>query len=519
MDVSKFTGVDRGYVYLLVSDGTQLELTHEWSEKSVQSREKTTKLIHVSEYELLYRSLANGDIIKINPDNIHSAAVNEILTNKFKTLEIKSMINLPMFIGKKFIGFYGFDSTSHVAEWSDNKIDAYEITGQIIANTIQRKRYDEELIKAKEKAEESDKSKSVFLANISHEIQTPIKAIISFSHLLQSPELSDKRKREFISIIDSNSQALLNLTNDILEFTKLQSNIINLYKIDFDLNLFLKELNTVFNSLKEKKGKDSIKLKLHIPDNDKPLIIYSDPSRLKQIFSNLIGNAFKFTIKGFVEYGYEILEGDTILFHVTDTGLGISKKYQKLIFDRFIQEPKPLNIKKEGTGLGLAITQSLINKLGGKIWIDSDLGKGSTFFFNIPNLIVTDADQSKHKKFLWQDKQVLIVEKYIRNYIRLEEILKKYTKLMYVTDGIQALEMCKTNKNIDLIMFDSALTNNDKINMFTQLKEINKDITLIIITDDDSFDMEKEPYNQFDDHISKPFDDKKILETLNKYLA
>ena len=90
---------------------------------------------------------------------------------------------------------------------------------------------------------------------------------------------------------------------------------------------------------------------------------------------------------------------------------------------------------------------------------------------------------------------------------------------MYVTDGIQALEMCKTNKNIDLIMFDSALTNNDKINMFTQLKEINKDITLIIITDDDSFDMEKEPYNQFDDYISKPFNDKKILETLNKYLA
>ena len=358
-DVIKFTDVDRGYVYLLNEGKDQFKLTYEWTRVAIRPASQQFSKLLYNEHEAYYERLKQGDLVIITGmEHPEDLSMHPFTKNHEHTF-IRSLIHLPMFIGNEFIGFYGFDTISASVNLSDDKVDAFHITGQIIANAIQRRKYENELIKAKEKAEESDKSKSAFLANISHEIQTPIKAIISFSHLLQSPDLSEGRKKEFISIIDSNGQALLNLTNDILEFTRIQSNVIKLIQIPFELNLFLEELYTVFESLKIKKDKKSIALRLEIPDKANPCNIHSDPSRLKQILINLIGNAFKFTNKGNVEYGYKVEDNGDILFYVKDTGIGISKRYQKLIFDRFIQEPKPHSIKKEGTGLGLAITQSL----------------------------------------------------------------------------------------------------------------------------------------------------------------
>ncbi|MFC2107345.1 PAS domain S-box protein, partial [Bacteroidota bacterium] len=372
-DVCKFTKADRAFVYLLNFDNNAFEITHEYHNKNVSSRIEVIPKFSNYSIKQAYSLLKKGDSILYRKANLSQYFKGKEIANKLLDFKFDSSLIFPMLIGNTLIGFYGFDTIKASFDWDKEKINAYEITGQIIANAIQRKNYDEQIIKAKEQAEESDKSKSAFLANVSHEIQTPIKAMISFSNMIQSPDLSAKRKDEFFNIINSNSQALLNLTNDILEFTKIQSNIIKLLKINFDINLFLDEMFMLFNSLKLKKGKEEIELKLLVPDPDNQFIIHSDPSRLKQIFTNLIGNSFKFTSKGFVEYGYEIISNNTLRFFVKDSGIGISKKYQKLIFDRFIQEPKPLNFKKEGTGLGLAITHSLVKLLGGKIWVDSDL--------------------------------------------------------------------------------------------------------------------------------------------------
>ncbi len=512
-DVVKFTDVDRGYVYLINDDEKHFDLTYEWARVTIKPASEHFKTLIFDEHQTYYERLIQGDHVIItgaeHPEDLQKHPFTKNQEHTF----IRSLINLPMFIGNEFIGFYGFDTISASVSLSDDRVDAFQITGQIIANAIQRKKYDEELIKAKEKAEESDKSKSAFLANISHEIQTPIKAIISFSHLLQSPDLDDNRKKEFISIIDSNGQALLNLTNDILEFTRIQSNVIKLIQIPFELNLFLEELYTVFESLKIKKGKESIQLKLKIPDKTQPCNIHSDPSRLKQILINLIGNAFKFTNEGKVEYGYQTENQKDILFYVRDTGIGISKRYQKLIFERFIQEPKPHNIKKEGTGLGLAITQSLVKMMNGEIWVDSDLGSGSTFYFSLPNTIVGEKDQKKEKKYSWGNKQILIVEKSIQEYIQLEELLKEHTKLMYAADGKQALEMCRSNKNIDLILLEISLAGNND-DLFHQLREINESLSIIGISDH----IEDTESSSFDDHILKPFESPEILDKLNKYL-
>ncbi len=390
---------------------------------------------------------------------------------------------------------------------------------RLLSNEIKEKESAEKaLIKAKKKAEESDKLKGAFLANISHEIQTPIKAIISFSNLLQADMQDEKRRKELISIIESNSNALLNLTNDILEFTRLQSKTVKLYTISFEINLFLQELFPVFESLRRKHTEDSIKLRFSVSGKEGSLMINSDPSRLRQIFTNLISNAFKFTHEGVVEYGYKIKNGKNILFFVSDTGLGISKAYQDKIFKRFVQEPKPLSIKKEGTGLGLPITQSLIRMLGGKIWVESNLGKGSTFFFELPNIIGKSEDEEGDKKYSWKDKQVLVIEDEIRDYISLEEVLKNRVKLHYVDSPEQAIEFCQNNRVIDLCLFRwHPDTSKEAIQ---RILDISQPYPVLALLDRGMKVKNKALLNNlFDGSISKPFTKEKILNALEHFLS
>jgi PAS domain S-box-containing protein len=389
---------------------------------------------------------------------------------------------------------------------------------QLLSNEIREKEKAEQaLIKAKEKAEESDELKGIFLANVSHEIQTPIKAIISFSNLLQSPNLDEKRRQEMMSVIDGNSNALLNLTNDILEFTRLQSNTVKLFSISFELNLFLEELFPVFDNLKSKALEKDITLRLNQDKNGEEIIISSDPSRLRQIFTNLITNAFKFTHKGFVEYGYKRTEKNAILCYVKDTGLGISKEYQRKIFDRFIQEPKPLNIKKEGTGLGLAITQSLIKMLGGKIWVESKTGEGSTFFFEIPDIVSKTAEDDPFEKYQWKDKQVLIIEDNIKDYISLEEILKNKLKIHYLDNVEQALEFCNTDIRIHLCLI--KWSEKSSFDLIKKIREYKNDQPLIAMLDD-GFPEKALPDLQsvFDGIISKPFKAEEVMLVLDQHL-
>ena len=387
-----------------------------------------------------------------------------------------------------------------------------------LSNEIKEKEKAEmALIKAKEKAEESDQLKGIFLANVSHEIQTPIKAIISFSNLLKSSELTESRRNELMSIIDSNSDALLNLTNDILDFTRLQSKTVKLYNISFELNLFLEELFPVFESLKSKQLHKDIELKLTLSDQFDSLMIHSDPSRLKQVFSNLISNAFKFTRKGIVEYGYTITKESKVRCFVKDTGLGISKKFQEKVFERFSQESNPLNIKKEGAGLGLAITQSLIKMLGSDVWVESELGKGSSFYFELPDIMIKKAERSVEDKHNWKDKQVLIIEDEIKYYIALEEILKNKVKIHYLNDGEQAVEFCRNNKNIDICLY--KWIEGDDPGLINDLRKGNPSQAFIALLDEHISEKHKIALqHKFNGVISKPFKKKEVLMTIDKYL-
>jgi signal transduction histidine kinase len=240
-----------------------------------------------------------------------------------------------------------------------------------------------DLEEAKDKAEESDRLKSAFLANMSHEIRTPLNAIMGFIDILEANELDPEERKTVNAIIQTNSDNLLQLINDIIDISIIEANQLVIRKKEFDFHAFLYEIEMRYNAHKDLRNKD-VAIIREIPDGVEELNVYSDQMRLRQIYNNLINNAIKFTDRGHIKFGYKLQDQDTLLCFVEDTGIGISEENINKIFRRFHKiEPTAAKVHR-GTGLGLSISQNLSELLGGRIWVDSIPGNGSTFFFTIP---------------------------------------------------------------------------------------------------------------------------------------
>ncbi|HPS95886.1 MAG TPA: ATP-binding protein [Bacteroidales bacterium] len=238
----------------------------------------------------------------------------------------------------------------------------------------------EELIKAKEKAEESDRLKSAFLANMSHEIRTPLNGIMGFAGLLADTDLTEDQKNQYIKIIEESGARMLNIINDLINISIIEAGQLVLHYSQFNLNELLDYIYAFFKPEIEKKG-ITLSLVKNLPAEE--IILNSDREKVYAILMNIVRNASKYTNSGQISFGYELKESE-ILFFVKDTGIGISKDKQKVIFDRFIQAEKSISKDYEGAGLGLAITKAYVDKLGGKIWLESEPGTGSKFYFTLP---------------------------------------------------------------------------------------------------------------------------------------
>ncbi|MFA5325692.1 MAG: transporter substrate-binding domain-containing protein [Bacteroidales bacterium] len=238
----------------------------------------------------------------------------------------------------------------------------------------------EELTAAKEKAEEHDKLKTVFLQNMSHEIRTPMNAILGFLSFLKNPELDEKNKNEYLDIINVNGERLLTTINNIFEISKIESNQICVQYSEVNIKTILDYYYQKYIPLANKKG---LTIKLSEQLNDETLVVETDRNILDIILVNLLDNALKFTNNGYIELGYSLKE-NSIAFFIKDTGVGIPSDRINAIFERFIQADLKITRAHEGNGLGLAIVKAYIEKLNGKIWIESEVGIGSTFFFSIP---------------------------------------------------------------------------------------------------------------------------------------
>jgi PAS domain S-box-containing protein len=255
---------------------------------------------------------------------------------------------------------------------------------EVIRDFTVRKEYEEMLLKAKENAEESDRLKTAFLQNMSHEIRTPMNAIIGFSDLLNDPYLLPEKRKKFTSIIINSTEQLLSIVNDILTISNLETRQERTKIQQTNINQILSDLLNIY--IKQAISKNiTFLLDQQLPDLES--VIFTDKTKIIQILTNLLNNAFKFTNKGSIEFGYRHIN-ENLEFYVKDSGIGIPNELQSKIFDRFVQANKSIHFSYGGAGLGLTISKEFVELLDGKIWVESDLGKGSTFYFTIKYLPV-----------------------------------------------------------------------------------------------------------------------------------
>jgi signal transduction histidine kinase/CheY-like chemotaxis protein len=390
--------------------------------------------------------------------------------------------------------------------------------------SLHRKQLENELIRAKEKAEESDRLKSSFLANMSHEIRTPMNGILGMTQLLAIPDISNENRVEYVELINKNSETLLNLIDDIIDVSKIEAGQMKIIRKSFRLNSLLDQLQGLFTSSPVFKSKANLELiaTRNLPDN---LSIYSDPDRVRQIFINLIGNAIKFTESGQVEFGYQLKE-KVLEFYVKDTGIGISKEKQKLVFERFTQADDSLTRKFGGSGLGLAISRGLIELLGGHIWMSSELHKGSTFYFTIPYIPTFDDEnlpkpiEELRTDFDWKHRSFLIVEDDKVSYKFLEGVFRKTgAKIFHAENGLRAIEYCRTKPEIDMVLMDIQLPEMSGLDATRIIKALRKDLPIIAQTAN-AMSEDKERCLEVGcvDYVSKPINIGILFNKIDKYL-
>lgn len=339
-----------------------------------------------------------------------------------------------------------------------------------------RKKMEEELILAKAHAEESNKLKSAFLANMSHEIRTPLNAIVGFSGLIVN-EKDENKRNKYVQVIESNNELLLKLIGDILDLSKVEAGSMEYTHSEFDLNKLMEDMNGTLQLRLDKKKQVVLSYKCGLEQ----CVIRSERNRLTQLVTNLVTNAIKFTEHGTINFGYE-LRNDMLRFYVSDTGCGIPKEKQKDIFNRFIK----LNDFKQGFGLGLPICKSIVNDLGGEIGVESEEGKGSTFWFTIPYVPVektvkTDAPVRITVASPSAKSNILVAEDNESNYELVSAILSDDYNLFHAWNGRQAIEMFK-ECNPQLILMDINMPEMDGYEATRAIRKLSTDIPILALT-------------------------------------
>ncbi len=387
------------------------------------------------------------------------------------------------------------------------------------ADTTERKKMLEELVFAKEKAEESDRLKTAFINNISHEIRTPLNGIIGFGRFLVEPDLSDEKRKEYFAILEKSGNRLMNTVSDYMDMARIVSDTMEVHKKEFLLRpLFEGIIENTWHLCSENK----IGFEAVIPTEPIDITLYSDSALIRRILSILIDNALKFTKQGCITCGYRIALG-FLEFFVKDTGTGVAPDKLAVIFDIFSQEDYSTTRRFEGSGLGLSIAKGLLKLLGGVIQVVSEKGKGSTFTFTVPYQVPIVPEKPSIVKTIGSTDikklVVLIAEDEESNYQYMDIVLSKIgCKYIHVVNGAEAVKICKGNETIGLVLMDIKMPVMNGLEATQLIHEFRPELPIIAITayaqtgDENHF-----LAAGFDDYLAKPVKKDKLQALLQKY--
>lgn len=435
----------------------------------------------------------------------HHPAMVTLRTNSAVTNEIMGVFN-------PLRNDYVWINVNSIPKFKENEQKPYQVIVTFEDIT--------EIRNAKQKVEESDHLKTVFLQNMSHEIRTPMNGILGFLELMKDVNISMEEKNGFLEIINKSGRRLLNTINDIIEISKIESNQVAIQIAPVNV---LELLEFHYDFFKPQAEEKNLLLKLSSQVSEEINVVDTDRHMLNSILTNLISNSIKFTNSGTVEFG-NYIDSDAMIFFIKDTGIGIPADRVEAIFERFVQADLKNTRPYEGSGLGLSIVKAFVEKIHGEIWVESEVNEGSTFFFSIPykrhnkecvKVVETDEPELVPLK----NATVLVAEDDEISFLYIKSLLKKtHTVLLHASNGAEAVAYYKENPTISLIIMDIKMPIMNGLEATRQIRQISKTVPIIAQTayamlGDKALAMEA----GCNDYISKPIEGAKLMQLINKY--
>ena len=431
-------------------------------------------------------------------------------------------LGVPLMSGVKPIGVMVVQSYTDENAFDNSTVRLLSLIAHELAIIIERKKMIQDLVAAKEKAEESDRLKSAFLANMSHEIRTPMNGILGFAELLKEPKLTGNEQKMFLEIIEKSGERMLNIINDLINISKIESGQMDVHFSETNIN---EQLLFLYNFFKLEANQKNLKLVVNYPDSENAVYVETDKEKVYAILTNLIKNALKFTTEGSIEFGCKV-DGNKLVFHTKDTGIGIAANKQKSVFERFVQAGTGKANVYEGAGLGLSISKAYVEMLGGEIWLESEQGRGTSFFFTLPLQEKKEKDVSIKNLPAEFDKNpdriftILVAEDDEISLVYINHMLKtNQTNILVARNGAEAVEICRNNSEIELVLMDISMPVYDGHVAAQMIKEFRPGLPIIAQT---AFALEedKERYGEyFDDYITKPINADVLKNVIRKYIS
>ena len=518
--------------------GTITDITdRKRSEKAIQASEEKYRSIFENVQDVYYETSLDGKILEVSPSiqilskgqyKMDDLIGNSMLDFYAEIKERDLIINELMAKGAvtDFEIYLKNRDGSHVPASISAKL-IFDVPGHPVKiigsmhDITDRKNVIEALKMAKEKAEASDKLKTEFLNNISHEVRTPLNGILGFAEIISMPDLTEEEKNDSIAMLFESSNRLLNTITNYMDISLIASGNLTVHIKDF---IPAGILRRIYNNFETVCGNKHLNFILEIPDQYEKFVMNSDPEICQKIISHFIDNAIKFTAKGSIRFGFNLSSGD-LEFYVKDTGIGIGSDSFNTIFDLFVKDSQGPHKISEGSGLGLSISRGMADAIGGKIRLDSKPEVGSCFFLTLP--IKTDKEThspyvpGKEMKEAVKGYLILIAEDDETNFFYLNALLTRETgaSILHAVNGREAIDLFKANRDIKLILMDIKMPEIDGFEATRQIKLIDENVYIIAITAYAmSGDEERILAAGFDSYLSKPLNRKSLLEKIAEFI-